>query len=330
MAPLVGKEWKVTRTDIGFDGLELLDTQIPALRDHEVLGTYPFHLTLPVVPGSDGAGEIVDVGAKVTLWKPNDRVITLLSQSHLYGPSTPATPKLGLGGGIDGVLRQYGILDEQGLVRAPQNLTYLEASTLPCAGVTSWNALYGLRPLRAGQWVLVLGTGGVSLFALQFAKAAGATVIATTSSDEKAKKLRQLGADHVVNYKHDTEWGQTVRNLSPHGHGVDHVIEVGGAGTLGQSRKAVKMEGIISVVGAVSQEIGQPLPSILDCWIDNFIARGVWAGSRVMMEEMVASVESNNIHPVLDGKTFSLQDAREAFGYFASGANLGKVVIATD
>lgn len=152
----------------------------------------------------------------------------------------------------------------------------------------------------------------------QFAKAAGATVIATTSSEEKAQKLRELGADHVINYIQHTDWGSLAKSLTNDGQGVDHVIEIGGSGTLHQSVQAVKFEGIISVVGAVAEASSKPLPTILDTWLKNFVARGVAVGSRAMMEEMVASVETNDIHPVLDGRSFSLQEAKAAFNQSVS------------
>ena len=292
-----------------------------------------------MIPCSDGAGEVVEVGQKVTRWKRGDKVITLLSQAHLYGPSSPATLSSGLGGSLDGTLREYGAFNEHGLVRMPKNLSYAEASTLCCAGVTSWNALFGLRPLRPGQTVLVLGTGGVSLFALQvrcvlntrsgsvlryfqFAKAAGATVIATTSSVEKGERLRELGADHIIDYTKDPDWGTTVKRLSDNGEGADHVVEVGGAATLEQSMKAIKLEGIMSIVGAVGESGSAHVPTILDCWLNNFVARGIAVGSRAMIEEMVAAVEANDIHPVLDSKRFSLQEAKEAFVHFVSRESL--------
>lgn len=178
------KQWKVTSTDKGFDGLQIEDAPVPTLGEHEVLvemyavslnyrdlmisrGEYPFPLDLPVVPCSDGAGQVLEVGNKVTRWTEGDRVVTLLHQAHSYGPMTPKIAQTSLGGSLDGTLRQYAVFNEQGVVHVPKNLNYREASSLSCAGVTSWNALYGLKPLRPGQTVLTLGTGGVSIFALQ-------------------------------------------------------------------------------------------------------------------------------------------------------------------
>lgn len=184
MAPSSQKQWSVSGTDKGFDGLEFKDAAVPKAGENEVLvklhgaslnyrdliiplGKYPFPTQFPVVPGSDGAGEVIEVGSKVTKWKKGDRVVTLFNQGHQYGPVDVAASGTGLGGVLDGSLRQYGVFNETGLVRAPKNLDFIEASTLTCAALTSWNALYGLRPLKPGETVLVQGTGGVSIFALQ-------------------------------------------------------------------------------------------------------------------------------------------------------------------
>ncbi|KAJ5611406.1 hypothetical protein N7510_008125 [Penicillium lagena] len=349
MATNLQKQWRVTRTDRTCNELQLVDAPVPTLGENEVLvrihavslnfrdlmilrGDYPFPLHLPVVPCSDGAGEVVAIGSKVKLWAKGDRVITLLSQAHLYGPATPVSMVSGLGGSLDGTLRQYGAFNEQGLVRAPRNLTYREASTLVCAGVTSWNALYGLKPLRPGQWVLILGTGGVSVFALQFSKAAGATVIATTSSQSKVEALKELGADFVINYKDEPAWGQKVKSFTPNGRGVDHIIEVGGVGTLSQSLGAIACEGVISCVGSVSGDISESgnLPTMLDCWLNNCIARGVAVGSRAQMEDMVAAIEANGVHPLVDERLFNLHEAKAAFEHYSRNANFGKTVIILD
>lgn len=184
MAPSTTKQWSVTGTEKGFDGLELIDAAIPKVGDNDVLiklhaaslnyrdliipkGQYPFPANFPIVPASDGAGEVVEVGAKVSRWKKGDKVVTLFNQGHQYGPVNFSVMGTGLGGALDGALRQYGVFNENGLVRAPANLSHVEASTLSCAALTSWNALYGLKPLKPGETVLVQGTGGVSIFALQ-------------------------------------------------------------------------------------------------------------------------------------------------------------------
>ncbi|KAI1493804.1 putative zinc-containing alcohol dehydrogenase [Biscogniauxia mediterranea] len=345
MAPATQKQWTVTGTDKKFDGLVYGEAPVPTPGENEVLvklqgaslnyrdliiprGLYPFPMKLPVVGGSDGAGEVVEVGSKVTQWKKGDKVVTLFNQGHQFGPVDQASAQTGLGGVIDGTLRQYGVFNEAGLVRAPKHLSAAEASTLTCAGLTSWNALYGLKPLKPGQTVLVEGTGGVSIFALQFAKAAGAIVIATTSSKEKAETLKKLGADHVINYKEDAEWGTTARGLTPGGAGVDHVIEVGGQGTLEQSIKAVKYEGVISIIGFLGGV--KPAVGALDSLTHICTIRGLYVGSREQMQDMVAAIEANNIRPVLDKKTFTLDQVKEAYEYMWAKGHFGKIGIQID
>ncbi|KAI0023411.1 hypothetical protein F4780DRAFT_769275 [Xylariomycetidae sp. FL0641] len=341
--PSTQKQWSVTGTDKAFDGLELTtDAKVPQVGENEVLvklhaaslnyrdliiprGMYPFPQKLPVVAGSDGAGEVVAVGSKVQQWKQGDKVVTLFNQGHQYGPMTDAASTTGLGGVIDGTLRQYGVFNENGVVRAPKNMSHTEACTLTCAALTSWNALYGLRPLKPGEWVLTQGTGGVSLFALQFAVAAGAKVIATTSTKEKGEMLKKLGAHHVINYKEDANWGKTAKQLTPNGAGVDHVIEVGGAGTLEQSLAAVKFEGIMSIIGFLGG--AQPKASIIETLVNICTARGVYVGSRQQMEEMVAAMEANDIHPVVDDQVFTLDKARDAYEYMWAKKHFGKVAI---
>lgn len=200
-------------------------------------GQYPLPLNLPAVACSDGAGTILAVGSRVTQFSVGDKVVTQFNQAHQAGPVTPAAAATGLGGAVDGTLRKYAVFPDSGLALAPSNLTPTEAGTLTCAPLTAWNALYGLesKALKPGDVVLTQGTGGVSLAAIQFAKAAGATVIATTSSDEKGKRLEALGVDIVLNYKKDPKWGETAKRLSPGKAGVDHIIEVGGPGTMAQS-----------------------------------------------------------------------------------------------
>ncbi|XXH01925.1 hypothetical protein Hte_008287 [Hypoxylon texense] len=342
MAPSTTKQWSVTGSDKGFDGLELVDAAIPKVGDNDVLvklhaaslnyrdliipkGQYPFPASFPIVPASDGAGEVVEVGPKVSKWKKGDKVVTLFNQGHQYGPVDVSMMGTGLGGALDGALRQYGVFNETGLVRAPANLSHVEASTLSCAALTSWNALYGLKPLKPGETVLVQGTGGVSIFALQFAKAAGARVIATTSSKEKEETLKKLGADHVINYKEDPNWGETAKKLSANGAGVEHVIEVGGANTLKQSLNAIKFEGVISIIGFLGG--GNVEASIIECLMHICTARGVYVGSRALMEDMVAAIEANDIHPVVDKEVFDFEKTKEAYEYMWQQKHFGKLVI---
>jgi NADPH:quinone reductase-like Zn-dependent oxidoreductase len=247
-----------------------------------------------VIPGSDGAGEVIAVGSQVTRFQKGDKVCTLFNQGHIGGSLDSLSLATGLGGVLDGTLRQYGIFNENGLVDMPSSLSYLEAATLSCAALTAWNALYGLKPISAGETVLTQGTGGVSVFAIQFAKAAGATVIATTSSAAKAEKLKRLGADHVINYKETPNWGETAKALTRKGEGVHHVIEVGGAATISQSIKAIKIDGIISIIGFVGGS--GPEPSFLECLGNLCTVRGLLVGSRVQFEAMVSFA---SLRPVL-------------------------------
>jgi NADPH:quinone reductase-like Zn-dependent oxidoreductase len=239
-----------------------------------------------VVPGSDGAGEVVAVGSKVTRFQKGDKVVTLFNQGHLAGSLTSKTFKTGIGGMLDGVLREYAVYNENGLVAMPSRLSWFEASTLPCAAVTAWNALYGVKHLQPGQVVLTQGTGGVSIFAIQLAKAAGATVIATTSSASKARLLNDLGADHVINYKEEKDWGAKAKALTPNCEGVDHVIEVGGPLTIAQSLKATKLDGVISIIGFLAGGAEQS-PSFMEILSRGVLVRGVVVGSRQQFEEMV-------------------------------------------
>ena len=235
----------------------------------------------------------------------------------------------GLGGPIDGTMRKYAIFEETGLVAAPPSLTPIEASTLSCAAVTAWNALYGLggKTLKAGDTVLTQGTGGVSVAAVQFAVAAGCTVIATTSSADKGKKLTELGAHHVINYKETQSWGEEAKKLTPGGLGVAHVIEVGGPGTMEQSMKAVKSDGVISVIGFLGGVGQEKQPSTLDALTHSCIIRGILVGSRLQFEDMNVAIEANKIKPVVDEKVFEFEQLREAYQYMWQQKHFGKVVV---
>ncbi|KAI9170535.1 Zinc-type alcohol dehydrogenase-like protein [Paramyrothecium foliicola] len=325
--PRTTKAWTVGEASGNFESLKF-DTErvIPELSDNEVLvrihaasinyrdimiaaGTYPFALMPDVIPGSDGAGEVVAVGSKVTRFEKGARVVTLFNQAHYGGPLTLKVLGSALGGSIDGTLRQYGIFNENGLAEMPRNLNYLEAGTLSCSALTAWNALYGLKTVRPGDWVLTQGTGGVSISGLQFAKAAGARVIATTSSAAKAEILQKLGADHVINYKETSEWGVEAKRLTG-GVGVDYVIEVGGAVTMAQSLKAVTINGLITIIGWVAGQ-GDAGPGFPEILASMPILRSIVVGSRDQFEEMVRAIEANDIKPVLDQRVFKLDELKE-------------------
>lgn len=293
------------------------------------MGLYPFKTIDNVVPGSDGAGTVVAVGKQVTRFEAGDKVVTLFSQQHLGGPLTPEGAASGLGGAIHGTFRSYGTFREEGLVHMPKNLSPIEASTLSCAGLTAWNALYGLidNAVKPGQWVLTQGTGGVSVFAIQFAKAAGARVISTTGSNEKIDILKKLGADEVINYKETPEWGAKAKEVTG-GVGVDHILEVAGPTSMAQSIKAVKISGLINIIGFVGGN-SKEQPGFLDCLNGLFTARGLLVGSRSQMEDMCRAIEANpeKLKPVVDAKTFKLEDLKSAYEYQFSGKHFGKVCI---
>ncbi|RAH84266.1 NAD(P)-binding protein [Aspergillus japonicus CBS 114.51] len=349
MTPQTNKQWIIRRCGNTFDSLERTTSPMPDVGEYDVLvkieavslnyrdasipmNMYPFPSKNDLIPCSDGAGTVLQIGRKVTAFQPGDRITSLFFAAHLFGDLTAAAQQTGLGGFVDGCLQQYRVFHETSLVHAPRNLSAVESATLPCAALTAWNALYGVKPVRPGQTVLVQGTGGVSVFALQFAKAAGARVIATTSSSAKAQRLKELGADHVINYREDADWGETARKLTR--HGVDHVVEVGGPNTMRQSLKCVKLEGVISVIGYVGGTSGgkdqeQP-PQILDTLMGAAIVRGIQIGSKEQMLDMIQAIEANDITPVVDERVFEFDEAREAYQYLWDQRHFGKVVIKVD
>ncbi len=280
-----------------------------------------------ITPLSDGAGEVVETGAEVTRFKTGDRVAGLFFQGWVDGPPS-ADNGLALGAPpAPGMLADYVVLPQAGLVRIAESLSFAEAAALPCAGVTAWNALMeGPRAARPGAEVLVLGSGGVSVLALQIAKAAGARVIATSSSDAKLARMRELGASDGVNYRQTPAWGAAVAGLSRRG-GVDHVIEVGGAGTLAQSMAALGYGGEIALIGVLSGREGDTGPHAL--MLKGGSLRGIFVGSRAMAERLNAAVDANAIKPVID-RTFPFEDAAAAYRHQASGELFGKVVITLD
>jgi NADPH:quinone reductase-like Zn-dependent oxidoreductase len=290
-----------------------------------VKGQYNPKLRLPVVPLSDGVGEVTAVGDGVSRVKAGERVAGLFVQKWLCGPPTEATARTSLGGGgMDGVLAEYVVLDQDGVVPVPAHLTDEEAATLPCAAVTAWHALITAGRLQPGERVLVQGTGGVSLFALQFARLAGARVIATSSSDAKLERVRQLGASDGINYKTTPDWEERVRELTG-GTGVDHVVEVGGAGTLGKSLRAVRTGGTISLIGVLSGG-GQvnPMPILMK----SVRVQGIYVGSREMFEAMNRAIALHQLRPVVD-RVFPLAEIKQALRYLESGSHFGKVCLRT-
>jgi NADPH:quinone reductase-like Zn-dependent oxidoreductase len=324
----------------GLDALVVEDVDIPKPAAHEVLvrvransinyrdlriaqGLYDRRMPMPRVPLSDGAGEVAETGSAVTRFKTGDRVAAIFMQSWITGLPAERYLPSALGGAIDGMLSEYVALPEDGLVSIPEHLSFEEAATLPCAAVTAWNALFQESRIKPGDSVLVQGTGGVSVFALQFARLAGALVIATSSSDEKLARVRGLGAAGIINYKETPDWSRTVKEFTG-GQGVDHIVEVGGAGTLTQSMRAVRVGGHINVIGVltgVSAEI--PMALILQKSIQ---VHGIYVGSRDMFEEMNRAIELHHLKPMVD-EVFHPEEIGKALEYMESGRHFGKIVI---
>jgi NADPH:quinone reductase-like Zn-dependent oxidoreductase len=275
----------------------------------------------PIVPLSDGAGEVMAVGAGVTRFQPGDRVAGTFFQSWVDGPPNPA-PGLALGAaGAPGMLAEIVVLPEIGVVHIAKSLSFAEAATLPCAGVTAWNALFeGPCPVKPGERVLLLGTGGVSTIALLLAKAAGCEVVITSSDDAKLERAKALGADHGVNYKAHEDWGLHIKQTYG---GVDKVVEVGGAGTAQQSFMALRHNGEVAMIGVLSP-VGGPNPAML-MGIGGML-RGIFVGNRRMAEKLAAAIDVNGLKPVI-GATFAMADAKAAYAHAVSPALFGKAVI---
>jgi NADPH:quinone reductase-like Zn-dependent oxidoreductase len=288
-----------------------------------VTGIYNPKLRRPVIPVSDGVGTVIAVGPDVTRVKVGDRVAGAFMQSWIDGPLTDADSRSALGGAIDGLLAERVVLHEDGVVQLPAHLTNEEAATLPCAAVTAWHALVTEGRIKAGDVVLVQGTGGVSIFALQFARLHGARVIATSSSDAKLARLRELDASDTINYRATPAWEERVRELTG-SVGVDHVVEVGGAGTMSQSLRAVRAGGQVSCIGVLSGVGGEfnPLPILMR----GIRLQGVFVGSRAMFESMNRAIDLAKLRPVVD-RVFPFAQAREALHYLESGAHFGKIVL---
>jgi NADPH:quinone reductase-like Zn-dependent oxidoreductase len=324
----------------GAEGLTVREHEVPAPGPGEALirvratslsfrelmilrGWYPLPVKPGLVPVSDGAGEVVAVGAGVSRVTAGDRVSAAIFPRWIDGAwGGEFAPQLG--GSLDGMLTEYAVLPEGALVLIPGHLTFEEAACLPCAAVTAWNALTGGRGLLPGETVLTLGSGGVSLFALQFAKAAGARVIATTSSDQKAQRLLALGADGVINRHASPGWPSRVRGLTA-GRGADHVIEV--TGELAPAAATVATGGEIAFVGLLERDAGLPPidPSVL--WTSTLSLRAIAAGSRAQFEAMNRAIEVNGLRPVID-RVFTFDEVKRALRYYEDTRPFGKVVIA--
>jgi len=288
-------------------------------------GTYPRGgAQHRLIPASDGAGEVVQLGPGTRRWQPHDRVMGAFFQKWLTGPfDFEAAVSSALGGSVDGMLSEYVVLDEKGLVRIPSGFEYEAAATLPCAGLTAWVALHELAHIASGETLLALGTGGVSIFALQLAKRAGARVILTSGSDEKLARGKRLGADQTINYRSTPQWQVMARELTG-GRGVDHILEVGGAGTLQQSLAALRQGGRIALAGQLSGEMASrevAAQNDRDIRVDQ-----VFVGSAEHLDRFARDLERAHLAPVVD-RVFAFEDAGQAYRYLDRGAHFGKVVI---
>lgn len=287
------------------------------------LGRYNPKMALPRVPVSDGAGEVAAVGDGVTHVKVGQRVAGIFMQNWLDGPADAQKQRGALGGDIDGMLSQYVVLRETGVVPVPDHLTWEEAATLPCAAVTAWNAVVHAGKIKAGDTVVIQGTGGVSIFALQFAKMLGARVLGTSSSEEKLDRARKLGLDAGVNYKQTPDWASWVLEQT-RGEGADLIVEVGGAGTFASSLKAIRIGGTVAQIGVLSNG-SEPL-NIAPILHKQIQISGIYVGSRADFLEMNKAITQNRLQPVV-GEVFDFDQAPQALQRMESAAHFGKLVI---
>jgi len=328
-------------SSFGIDSLEFAERPTPQPGAGEVLvrvhaislnyrdllmvkGLYNPKLKLPRIPCSDGAGEVAAVGDGVTRWKTGDRVAGIFMQNWLDGPLTPAKAKGALGGDIDGMLAEYVVLRDTGLVRLPEHLSYAEAATLPCAAVTAWNALAS-GSLKPGATVLILGTGGVSIFALQLARMMGVRVLGISGSAAKLERARSLGLDAGLNYRETPAWDRWALEQTDR-EGVDLVIEVGGVGTLPRSLGAIRMGGVIAQIGVLAG-VAEPLPLALILHKQARI-QGIYVGSRKDFEEMNKAITLTGLHPVAE--LFPWSHAREVMARMEAASHFGKLVLTVE
>jgi NADPH:quinone reductase-like Zn-dependent oxidoreductase len=326
--------------EFGIDKLALVDREKPVPGPGQALvrmtaaslnyrdclmvgGSYNPRLKRPMVPLSDGVGVVEEVGAGVTRVKKGDRVAAIFFQKWIEGPPSKEKANSALGGALDGVAREYAVFSEEGLVQAPASLSDEEAAALPCAAVTAWHALFGHSAAAPGDSVLLQGTGGVSIFALQFAVVAGLRTIITSSSDEKLARAKELGAHETINYKTAPNWDEAARKLTD-GEGVGHVIEVGGSDTLARTVKAVRQHGAVSVIGVLGGADAAISPVSL--LMNSLRIQGIYVGSRAMFEQMNRAIEFHRIRPVV-GKAFAWTDLKEALRYMESQRHFGKICL---
>ena len=340
--PQIARALRITN-ETTIDALEYVDLEVPTPGPDEVLvrmhavslnyrdllvatGRYGPNLPKPLTLCSDGAGEIIATGADVTAFKPGDRVAGTFFQSWQGGQFSKSYLPSALGGSIDGCLTTLRVFSQHGIIKLPEHLSFAEGATLPCAAVTAWHSLVPTANLQSGQTVLLLGTGGVSVFGLQFAKMLGAKAIVTSSSDQKLERARTLGADETVNYKSHPDWEAEVLRLTG-GKGVDVVLESGGAGTLQKSIKSTRFGGQVSLFGVLtgvteSLNVGALLHG-------NLRLQGIYVGSVDMFRQMNAAITAHTLHPVID-RTFAFTEAKAALHFMESAQHFGKLVITLD
>lgn len=288
-----------------------------------VEGHYNPRQPLPLIPGSDGLGQVEAVGEGVTRVAVGDRVATTFAQNWISGEPDHSKLRSTLGGPLDGVFAERIVLSAEGVVHVPSGLTDEQAACLPCAGLTAWSALQAGRPLRAGDTVLILGTGGVSVFALQFAQAQGARAIVTSSSDDRLERVRKMGAWQTLNYREQPEWAKIVREMTD-GNGVDRVIEVGGAETIAQSLSATRFGGIISLIGSLT---GLTVPiDLARIFMKRIAIHGILVGHREGFEEMNRALCATSIKPVVD-RVYGLEELPDALRAMKSGGHFGKICV---
>jgi NADPH:quinone reductase-like Zn-dependent oxidoreductase len=333
--------WQLTAKP-GFDALVMTERQAPALgawdvrvrvramslnyRDLLLAKGAGQGISSPRVPGSDGAGEVIEVGNEVTRWQVGDRVMANFFPHWLDGELSDAHHASALGGyGADGMLCEEVVLPEHSWVRVPASYSFEEAATLPCAGLTAWQALFEVTSLKPGETVLLQGSGGVSVFALQLAKAVGARVWMTSSSAKKAARLRELGAEEVIDYRAEPKWGERAKSLSG-GRGVDLVVDVGGQATFDQSAAALRYGGRMSMLGVLTGARGEV--NLHAVFHRRQTVHGLYVGSVSMFERFVAALASTGVRPVID-RVFAFKDARLAYEHLASAQHFGKVVVST-
>ena len=331
------RAWQIQTTE-GVDGLGLAELPSPSpgpgevrvkvranainYRDLSVVSDPAARgIPLPRIPNSDGAGEVLAVGAGVEDFQPGDRVAGCFFQNWIDGDCSAEAMDSALGGALDGMLAEEVVLKSAGLVKIPDHLSYAEAATLPCAALTAWRALVDVGRVKAGDTVLLLGTGGVSIFALQFARLMGARVIITSSSDEKLARAKEMGAWQTVNYRSNPDWEKPVLEMTE-GRGVDLTVEVGGAGTLQRSVAATRIAGIIGFIGVLSDAPVNPRPIMAK----SITLQGIYVGPRRSFQDMNRAIAASGLRPVID-RTFGFEEAPEAYRAMQAAGHFGKLVI---